>query len=297
MIFGATPEAVRVGIGDDAAVLGVGDASLAWSVDVVVEGVHFRRDWLTPRELGFKATMAAASDLAAMGARPLGALASLVLPASMSDADMASLAEGQAAACTAIGASVIGGNLARGSELSVTTTVLGICDRVLRREGARAGDTLWCAGPLGLAAAGLRALLAGRSEDRALQAAIAAWRQPVARIAEGLRAVALAHAAIDVSDGLSLDAARLLGASLDLVMAPPVSADLGVAARALSVDAQELVLSGGEDYALLVAAPDDATLEGFSRIGRFEKGSGVLWLEQEGERRRIEPRGFDHFAS
>ena len=85
----------------------------------------------------------------------------------------------------------------------------------------------------------------------------------------------------------------MLGASLDLVLAPPISADLAVAARAMGVDARELLLTGGEDYALLVAAPSDAVLEGFSVVGRFEHGTGALWMEDE----RIEPRGFDHFAS
>jgi thiamine-monophosphate kinase len=299
-IFAGSEGSVLVDIGDDAAVLDP-RAPVAWSVDAVVEDVHFRREWLSLRDLGFKASMAAASDLAAMGARPLGALASLVLPATFSDADLNELAEGQAEACTALGMRLVGGNLARGPSLSVTTTVLGACGpHVMRRSGAQVGDALYCAGPPGLAAAGLRALQSNRS-DPVLAPALAAWRRPIARIAEGLRALPSAHAAIDVSDGLSLDASRLLDGSLDgaldvVLEATIVSPELAAAAGALGVDALALALAGGEDYALLVAAPPATTLEGFARVGRFEGGSGNVWLEEAGSRRRIEPQGFDHFA-
>src|SRR5882724_6500915 len=114
------PAGVDVGIGDDAAVLESGSAPLVWTVDSAVEGVHFRRAWLSLEDIGWRSLMAAASDLAAMGARPRGILCALVLPPEFSDDDLENLARGQAAAATAIGSAVLGGNLSRGGELSIT---------------------------------------------------------------------------------------------------------------------------------------------------------------------------------
>ena len=284
---------VTLSIGDDAAIIDVGGEGLVSSVDTSVEGTHFRRPWLSLRALGYRATMAAASDLAAMGCRPRGLLSSLILPDDVSDADLLELAGGQRDACGELDMPLLGGNLARGVALSVTSTVLGQCapDGGLRRAGAQAGHAVLVSGELGMAAAGLHALLAGVDDDD-LAAALQAWRRPRARIAEGLLAVGVASGGIDVSDGLSLDASYLAedsGVAVKLDSAAVVSAALTQAAAALGADALELALHGGEDYALLVTAP--GVLEGFVRIGRIEEGAGV-WLDGA----PIEPRGFDHFS-
>src|SRR5262249_28201775 len=107
----ALSPSVLVGIGDDAAVLEGGTDPLVWTIDAAVAGVHFRRDLLSLEDIGARATMAAVSDLAAMGAEPLGVLAALILPRDFADEDLSALAEGQRAAVTAIGTHVIGGNL------------------------------------------------------------------------------------------------------------------------------------------------------------------------------------------
>jgi len=318
---------VTLGIGDDAAVL---DSGVVCSVDVVVEHTHFRRSWLTSEELGFKATMAAASDLAAMGSVPCGVLASLVLPSDLDDAELLSLARGQAEACALLDTALIGGNLARGAALSITTTVLGRGGgdgALLRRDGARAGDGLWLAGQVGLAAAGLAALLdrddgahGGQpSADCApLRVAVGepgavalrAWRRPLARIADGLDATAVGRGAIDVSDGLALDAARLAAASgvrVQLEASALLSEPLRAAALWAGRDPLELALHGGEDYALLVAAPVEATLPAsFRRVGSCEAANTTesnqqdqqprVWLKDGAECRPLAPRGFDHFA-
>ncbi|RLB53191.1 MAG: thiamine-phosphate kinase [Deltaproteobacteria bacterium] len=294
-----------IGIGDDAAVLEVAGARLAWSVDVAVEDVHFRRDWLSFNELGYKAAMAALSDLAAMAARPCGVLSSLVLPEDLSDGQLAELAAGQAAACQELGTQVIGGNLSRGSGLSITTAVLGVVgDQVLRRDGARAGDQLYLGGAVGLAAAGLVALEAGSDQsDGALAPALAAWRQPKALLASALAVAPVARAGIDVSDGLALDAARLCEAGgLKVVLDPSrlVSEALARAAAALDRSPLELALHGGEDYALLVAAPAGCQVVGLAPVGRFEAagpGEGMVWLQRGAAREAVSVRGFDHFAS
>lgn len=297
----ASSPGVVVGIGDDAAVLTPGPDLLVWTVDAAVDGVHFRRDLLTFVDVGYRATMAAASDLAAMGAAPRGLLAALVLPSDVSDADLADLASGQRAAADALGTAIVGGNLARGSELSITTTALGAAPQPLTRGGALPGDALWAAGPIGLAAAGLAFLLAGRAAVSVdAKAAVQCWRRPEAQIVAGLAARGWAHAAIDVSDGLAQDVGHLARASgVDAILdaGAIVTPMLRAAAAELGVDPLDLALHGGEDYALVVAAPDGTGLPGFTRIGSISSGSGAVQLcREDGTIVAIAPRGFDHFA-
>ncbi|MEQ9325163.1 MAG: thiamine-phosphate kinase [Polyangiaceae bacterium] len=292
-------DVVRLGIGDDAAVLRASTDGLVLSVDSVVEHVHFRRSWLTFAALGYKATMGALSDLAAMGAAPLGVLSSLILPADVDDEALEALARGQAETCAEVGTSVIGGNLARGAELSITTTVVGDAPRPLRRDGARPGDVVVVAGALGMAAAGLRALMAGRRDVPVFEEAVSAWQRPRARIEEGIRLAKTATAAIDVSDGLALDLTRMAEASgckVVLSEAALRSAAVARVAAALGADPLELVLSGGEDYALVATLPKDAERLGLTRIGRCEAGGGVEIEGASGERTAVQPAGWDHFA-
>ena len=311
---GAVDPRVLVGIGDDCAVLAPASEPLVWTIDAAVEGVHFRRDLLSWRDVGYRSTMAAASDLAAMGAAPLGLLAALVLPAGLDEAAIDAIAAGQREAADALGAAVIGGNLARGGELSITTTALGTTPRPLTRAGAKVGDGIWMAGPVGLAAAGFALLSGGHldapeaapateDEAEAKRAAVEAWRRPRARIAEGLRARGAATAAIDVSDGLAQDVghmARASGLRAVLDEGAVVGALLRDAAFVLDREAVELALHGGEDYALVIALPEGAEVEGFARIGRFEARSepgADVWLRTSaGEIEAVVERGFDHFA-
>jgi thiamine-monophosphate kinase len=300
-LAGPADPRVTLGIGDDAAVLAPGALPLVWTVDAAVEGVHFRRGLLSLSDLGYRATMAAASDLAAMGAAPLGLLAALVLPSWVNDEDLAAIAAGQREAADALGTAVVGGNLARGGELSITTTALGVAARPLARAGAGEGDAIWMAGPVGLAAAGL-ALLERGAPAEGSRGAIDAWRRPRARIADGLRAASRAKAAIDVSDGLAQDAGHLaraggLRAVIDAraIVGPAlleVAADLGR-------DPLDLALHGGEDYALVVALSPGDAVEGFVRIGWMEpRGGGptVALRGEDGAITAIDARGFDHFG-
>ena len=292
---------VVVGIGDDAAVLTPGPDPLVWTVDTAVDGVHFRRNLLSFVDLGYRATMAAASDLAAMGAAPRGLLSALVLPPDVGDAELADLAAGQRAAADALGTAILGGNLARGGELSITTTALGAAPRPLTRAGALPGDALWAAGALGLAAAGLALLLAGRAPvSAAAQVAVEIWRRPEALLAAGIAARGWAHAAIDVSDGLAQDVGHLARASgVDAILdaAAIVSPALREVAAELGEDPLDLALQGGEDYALIVAAPDGPGLPGFTRIGSIAPGAGAVQLRREdGAIVAIDRRGFDHFV-
>lgn len=290
-----TASGVRVGIGDDAAVLTPPPGEIVLTIDEQVEGTHFRREWLSLADVGYRATMAAASDVAAMAAVPWVLVAALVLPESMTDAELAELAGGQRDAAREIGASIVGGNLARGNALSIATTALGVAASPVQRSGATAGDGIWLAGGVGLAGAAWRSLVA---HLEAPPSALAAWRRPRALVVEGRRMHGVAHAAVDLSDGLARDASHLAaasgvqvvldGAALDALVTP----DLARAASALGTSARALVLGGGEDYALLCASP--TAIEGFVRIGECASGEGVV--VREGGHDVVVDAGFDHFA-
>jgi thiamine-monophosphate kinase len=295
---------VSLGIGDDAAVLAAGSEPWVCSVDASVQGVHFDLRFLGLEDVGYRSFQAAVSDLAAMGARPRAALSALVLPRWLSAADIDRLTAGQAKASQETDCPIVGGNLARGGELSVTTTVLGQAERPIPRSGARPGEQLWLVGELGLAAAGLSAL---RSSSRAhpseepapaLARCIQAWRRPRALIAEGRELVGRASAVIDVSDGVAADAVRLAEQSrVRLVidrerLRATLSGALLEGARRLRRSPLQLALSGGEDYALLATGPRALRPPSARTIGFVTTGSGAFVAH--GPRLRPLRGGFDH---
>lgn len=298
---GAAPD-IEVGIGDDAAVLRA-RGRLVWTIDTQVENVHFDRRWVGWESVGYRSFQAAASDLAAMGARPVGALANLTLPARFGDRELSAFARGQARAARETRCPLIGGNLSKGGEFSVTTTVLGRATSPLLREGARGSDELWLIGDVGMAALGL-GVLGGRwsrgARSPAVRRCISKWREPRALIDAGLALVGRARAALDVSDGLAGDAAHLAEASRVRVvidahaLRAALSADLVVAARSVGADPLELALHGGEDYALLAAGPARRRPRAARVIGRVERGRGVF-LDVDGKLAPLS-RGYDHFA-
>jgi thiamine-monophosphate kinase len=298
---------VEVGIGDDAAVLRVTDASgspavqgrLVWTIDEQVAGTHFERGLLSWHDVGWRSLMAAASDVAAMGAEPWCALCALVLPDDFGDEALGELARGQSDAAAALGAPVVGGNLSRGPALSIATTLLGTCARPVVRGGARAGDALWMAGAVGLAAAGLLALRLGRGGEPGLAHAVEAWRRPRALVDAGRAMAGIANASVDVSDGLAGDVGHIAEASeVSIVLdegALAADASLGRAAAALGASALDLALHGGEDYAIVAASP--SPIAGFRRIGEVRAGKGLALRTAGGSEQALEARGFDHFRT
>jgi thiamine-monophosphate kinase len=245
-------EGVRVGIGDDAAVLRLPPGEeLVATVDAVVEGVHFTRRF-TPEEIGWKALAVNLSDLAAMGARPLWALVALATPPAADPGRLVRIGRGIATCARRHGISVVGGNVTAARELSLTVTVLGAVrrGRALLRSGARPGDLLVVSGTLGDASLGTRP---GSAEGlRARQ------RRPRPRLALGRAAVGIARAAVDLSDGLLQDLGHLcaasgVGARVEVDQLP-LSAAYRAATRR-SPDPFLGALSGGEDYELLLAVP------------------------------------------
>lgn len=284
------------GIGDDAALLAIpAGESLVVSTDASFEHVHFRRGWLSPREIGARATAAALSDLAAMAATPAGLLLALGVPPEWR-AELDALARGVGEMAAAWSCPIVGGNVTRASELSLTITVLGTAARPLERTGAQTGDALYVTGTLGGAGAALDALLRGvvpRDADRAR------FASPVPRLAEARwLAEHGARAAIDISDGLVADAGHLaaasgVGVALDLAALPCVE---GVT--------PEGAASSGEEYELLVAVPPSTVLDAdafrarfgilLTRIGQVTTGRGVS-LERR-EHRVDLLSGHDHLS-
>jgi thiamine-monophosphate kinase len=293
-----------VGIGDDAAVLRAVPEPLVWTVDASVEGTHFERAWLDLEDVGYRAFQAAASDVAAMGARPLAALSALELPKGFSKSELARLSAGQALAARECGAPIVGGNVARASRLALTTTVLGSARSPIGRDGAHAGDELWLLGDVGLAALGL-ALLRKRPRAPyrgAARVCVEAWRRPRALVAEGARLAGRARAAIDVSDGLAGDVLHLAEASgvrvvLDAgLLEAALRPELVEVARSLGRRPLEAALHGGEDYALVASGPAERRPQRARVIGRVERGRGGVLEGPSGRTSALGP-GFDHLAS
>lgn len=286
------------GIGDDAAILDVPTGTrLVVSTDTTTEDVHFKRPWLLPIEIGWRAAMAALSDLAAMGAEPLGVLIALGAPASW-DASLDDVLHGVGDACAAAKAPIIGGDTTRAPVLSLGITVLGTATAPMRRDGARAGDLIFLTGSLGGPAAALAAWQEG-SVPRATHRA--RFARPVARLSMGAWCAGNgATAAIDVSDGLYADACHVAAASgmrlvIELGSVPVLG---GVIAR----DA----LASGEEYELLVTGPPgmDAAARA-ARIGTLTPIGRVLAptaadaagvIVRDGPQRVDPPAGYDHLS-
>jgi thiamine-monophosphate kinase len=262
--FGLLAELERRGlverIENDAAVFD----GMVVTQDALLEGVHFRLDWMSWRDLGFRAAAVNLSDLAASGAEPSGLIVSLGAPGQTRIEDVLELYEGIAEA----GVPVVGGDTSRADGLVLSVSALGVSERVPGRAGARAGDRLVVTGPLGAAGAAFR-------EQRFLR--------PPLRLAEGRRLARQASAMLDISDGLAQDAGHIAGRSgvrcvIDLDRVP-----LGEGANVED-------LSFGEDYELLAALPPKVA--GYQEIGSCEEGEGVE-LRLAG--RLVELSGWDHF--
>ena len=303
VLSGAGPE-VRVGVGDDAAVIAPGTGDLVLTVDEMVEWTHFDRAMATAREIGYRAAVVALSDIAAMAASPRAALCALTLSDDIDEAWTMELFAGMREACDEYALWLVGGNLVRGGAVSIAITVTGEVapGRAVRRAGAQVGDRLLVTGTLGGAAAGLRLAREGRDWDPEHRAAVAPYFRPVARVGEaGVLAARGATSMIDVSDGFALDLARLVEASG--VGARVRLGDLPVAAGASPADA----LSGGDDYELLVTLPGVEAATGaredlsdrfgvpLTDVGDITT-SALVAVERDGGERTLEPEGWDHLA-
>jgi thiamine-monophosphate kinase len=293
---GSRSPAVRLGIGDDAALLR-GRPREQWVVsnDARFEGVHFRLESESPRTVGRRALAASLSDLAAMGARPLGCLLALAAPARAQVRTIDQLVAGVLDESVRHACPLVGGNLSRARELSLTLTVIGSVapGRALRRDAARVGDRIFVTGSLGGPALERLRAERGRGRVRSL---------PVPRLRAGRALAALGRrvACIDVSDGLDADLAQLLwrrglDAEIDAARLPLPAGFEAACARA-GVDPGSLARRGGEDYELLFTlAPGAASATRLARrLGvRVTEIGRVVRRRAPGRPRA--PRGWRHF--
>lgn len=288
---------VVIGPGDDCALVDFPDGDALVTTDMLVEGVHFRRDWLTPTQLGRRVAAQNLADIAAMGGVPTAVVVAMSLPESVDSKWVQGVVAGMAAEVEAQGASIVGGDLARGDSVVISMTVMGSRRGLpaVTRANAYEGQVVAFAGDLGYSAAGLAALQSGV----AAPAFVARYRVPKPPYAAGPAAArAGATAMIDVSDGLLADAGHIAEASgvaldLDPAALAPTAAQVRLAAE-LGVDAQGWVLNGGEDHGLLACFPAGTRLpRGFRRIGRVLAGpAGQVTVGGL----PVAARGHDHFA-
>lgn len=280
-------EHVLVGPGDDAALLRIRQGHVVMSTDLMVEGRHFRRDWVDAADIGHRAAAQNLSDINAMGGTAHSLTIGLAAPADLPAAWAYDFARGFAEECALVGASVVGGDVTRADQIVIAVSVLGAVRQApVLRSGARPGDVLALCGRQGWAAGGLAVLGRGFRSPKVL---VEAYRRPVPPYAAGPTAAeAGATALIDVSDGLLAEAGHVASASgvaIDVRAAElEVAEPLHAVAAAIGADPLTFVLTGGDDHSLLATFPAEAALpEGWRVIGAVADGQGVTVDGEEWE--------------
>ncbi len=293
---------VRLGVGDDAALVKTGAATLL-TTDTMTEGVHFRSHWLTPRALGLRLFRVAVSDIAAMGGTPRYLILSLEAPGDYPVDDAHELVSGLVADAADVGAALVGGNVSHGDRLSLTLTVVGDAGRhSAKRSGARPGQAVFVTGTLGDASAGVQQLEHGKSRGKLVDA----YRKPPLRVdvAKALVKTGSVAAMIDVSDGLAQDLGHVCRASgvsarIDTGLLP-----VSRALQAAGEDPLDHAVTGGDNYELLFTLRSKKAEEAAARvcrrfecpltkIGVIEKNHGhALVVDQSG---RELHGGYSHF--
>ena len=318
---GVDAPGVRVGIGDDTAVLTLSPgAALLATTDLVVEDVHFRRATASPRDIGWKAMAVNLSDIAAMGGSPRYALVALALPSAASVEDVDELYAGMREAAAPHGVVIVGGDTSAAADgWCIDVTLLGEHGGAPKlRSAARPGDVVAVTGTLGRSAAGLALLEGGEATRAGLPADVVAeltraHLRPCARVTEGrwLGERADVHAMMDMSDGLASDLAHIcresgVHARVHLERLP-LSPAVRAAARALDRDPVDWAAAGGEDYELLLTCPAGAadalaralaaaTGTPLTVVGAIEAGTpDITWIGPDGT--PVPPRrGYEHFG-
>ncbi|MHC1709046.1 MAG: thiamine-phosphate kinase [Methanomassiliicoccales archaeon] len=294
----------RLGPGDDAAAIEFGDRYLVVSTDMLWETTHFhsRMNW---RQKGWMAAAVNLSDIAAMGAQPLGLLLAMGLPSSLEENHVREMVQGAADCCDHFGTDYLGGDTKECSELVLTGTSLGSVPKngLLTRKGAHPGDLLMMTGTAGLASAGLLALEHGVDSEKALKALF----EPQPRIKEGTLLSSTGHvtSCMDTSDGLSMSLHELgeaSGVSFEVdASAVPIDPEILRMAKIAKKDQLDIALHGGGDYQLLFTIePEglDYVLKALGNeakvIGRCVKGNKNV-LKRGRSRKELEPKGYEHF--
>ena len=312
-IFPRLPESTStlLGPGDDAAVIAAPDGRFVVTTDMMVEGPDFRQDWSSPEDIGFKIGAVNLADVAAMGATPTALVVALGAPAETDISVLEGIADGLRLACETLapGCGVVGGDLSSAPALTLSVTAFGDLDgrAPLTRSGAQPGDVIAVAGELGAAGIGLEMLFAAEGADEVGEVAQSplgrAQLRPHPPISLGVSAARTgATAAMDVSDGLVLDASRIAKASgvslvFDELGIAQCAAQIAVEALAQGLSEEDIiehVLYSGESHALLTTFPADQVVPmGFTPIGRvIEKAAESVYFGS----RPLTIRGWNPFS-
>jgi thiamine-monophosphate kinase len=318
---GRSPRAgVRLGIGDDAAVIVPGrNTDLIVTCDAFLEGVHFLADRHPPDSVGYKSLARATSDIAAMGATPRFFLLALALPQGRTGKWFGGFLRGMRQAARQLGVRLIGGDTTRYRSVAITMMVFGeaATGRAITRAGARPGDILYVTGRLGRAQLGLELIRNCplgevkriiRSHSQLLHQHL--YPQIRVRLGEWLAKHQIASSMIDISDGLSTDlghlcAASRIGARVWAERIPRVdtASSLPKFARKLKLDPLEMALHGGDDYELLFTVPQRLAkslrsapeFRDITAIGEIERGKQILLVDSDGRAKPLKPSGWDPF--
>jgi thiamine-monophosphate kinase len=306
---------LRLGIGDDAAVVSTGGhAEWALSCDTFLEDVHFRMQTHPPDSVGYKALARATSDLAAMGATPRFFLLTLALPNARTASWLNGFLKGMARAARELGITIIGGDTTCSRSVFISITVLGEIapGRALTRSGAHCGDIIYVSGKLGRAQLGLELVLRGHARNRQLRAVVQPHLRPKIRIELGLWLAKqrITTSAMDLSDGLSTDLARLctasqVGAKIYASKVPTVVIP-AAAVRKLNkrnLDTLQLALHGGEDYGLLFTIPPRQEKKlrrapgasDLTPIGEITRSRQLILVANNGRETSLKSQGWDPF--
>ena len=303
-------ESIRVGIGDDGAVLRPDpNRDLITVIDTLVSNVHFPRS-LSPADIGYRSVAVNLSDIAAMAGRPRWMLLALTL----SDSDplwLASFSSGLFAAAEEFDLALVGGDTTRGQETAISIQVLGDVevDKVLTRSGAKAGDSIYVTGTPGDASAGLAALQSGTPRNRDVDYLINRFARPTARVAIGQAIAEHASAAIDLSDGLFTDVEKLLTASA--VSGSIELSELPLSSQLIRLmdedDALRLALGGGDDYELCftsaagaevfqdIADQHEVLITCIGRVNEGSESKNALLCTKSGAEYEYHHDGYRHF--
>ncbi len=312
-MVGRPTDGVIVGIGDDAAAVDPPDGLILLTSDMLVEDVHFRLDWLKPRELGYKSIAVNMSDVAAMAGVPIFALISLALRPELAVSVVEEFYLGALEACEPHGVRIVGGDVSRGEKLAIGVALVGSVERDLirRRDEARPGEAVLVTGELGASAAGLAILenpdLASATDNA--ERLISAHRAPSARVAEAREASRRgARAMEDISDGLASEIAHIckmsgVGAEI-FADSIPIAPGVKEIASAMGKGPLDLALFGGEDYELVFTAHPESVEAirkaigelgvAISEIGRITEKREIA-LIKEGSASPLPERGYAHF--
>ena len=296
---------LKLGIGDDAAAWSIPRGTEVVTTDTVMENVHFTRETVPWADVGWRLWAANVSDVFSMGATPLVGVVTLGLPSDLDAAAVDALYEGMIDACRHYGTLIVGGDIVRSRDVFAGVTLNGVCEgEPLRRDTARVGDAIGVTGPLGASGGGLRVLRDGLAPNDAL---VAIHRRPTPRVASGM---ALREAgvttAMDVSDGLAADLAKLCRASGVGATLHATNVPVAAALRESFSDEESLLLAlgGGEDYELVFAGTQDAVrravaaIDGAVVIGEItgDAPGGVRVLDASGGEMAIAVAGWEHLG-